>query len=191
MSIKKFFVIALFFLAFVTQSIAQVKKDLVKYASARDAIYALIDTVSKSGINSADWLMKTKAANKNLKADLDNWMNIYGEALTNVKPWTVSTETIPDNGVNPALHINFTTKNGIVFVLVRGVMRDVLIKSLSVTGSLKPMEVIKMLGSEERISWEQQEHGLILEKPESLASQDAIVFKISFQEYYKSTGTVH
>jgi len=203
-------------IVFISQpGLAQSKKTAaVKYASAKEAIYALIDTASKSEINTNAWLANTIAANPAIKAGLNEWMNIFGEGLTSVKPWIIpipgeakqgaavsnttnaslkplSAELISASGSNPPLNLYFTTKNGAVYVIVKGAMRDMQIRSLAISNVVKPMDAIKMLGSSERISWEQQERALTLEKPEALASQDAVVFKITFQEYYNSPGTEH
>ena len=76
--------------------------------------------------------------------------------------------------------LRFTTKNGILYVFTLGKpVEDIVVKSLSVTNSLK-VKSIQMLGSKEKLTWNQSNEGLSIGKPKSLSSENIFCFKIAF-----------
>lgn len=119
---------------------------------------------------------------------LNKWLATNGEAIYNTRPWRITGEG--PGMTNPSASYastdyRFTAKDGSVYVFVMNPDRDMLVKSLACTPDNKPIYTVTMLGSKERISWEQRERELLIEKPSTMPADNIAVFKLTFQQYYK------
>jgi alpha-L-fucosidase len=154
------------------------------YLNPRDAIHWLIDTVSKNGIfilnvpGKPDGTIDSKEI-----AVLDritDWMQVNGEAIYSTRPWKVYGEgpnsvksgkfqgdSISKLGVND---IRFTRNkaNDVVYAIVLGWPAGaVVVESLGSAAATKPGKVghVQLLGTDEKVSWEQMPNGLRVELP--------------------------
>ena len=167
-------------------------------ASAKKAIQDLVATVCKQGS------VKLTADQKKNMAD---WLAVNGEAITNVHPsefkgeGPAAADAIPhDQGIttangmpatNPSLtytsrDFRFAESKDALYLFVMDVpQNDMKIKELCTRIGGRIIGTVKLLGSDERISWEQEESELNLEKPHVLPKDGVTVFKITWTEYYK------
>ncbi|MBC8053313.1 MAG: hypothetical protein H7Y13_09640 [Sphingobacteriaceae bacterium] len=159
-----------------------------KYTTSAELINALIDTVSNTpdrDFNVGGWIDKATLNNKSLFEGLSKWLGIFGEGIYNTTPWNINRENALSG--RQTVDVRFTKKNNNVYVFVKSFKdADILIHSFSTAANVKPINSITLLGSTERISWEQKEEGLLIEKPEVFPSDAALIFKLTFQEYYKA-----
>jgi alpha-L-fucosidase len=120
-------------------------------------------------------------------------MDINKESIFDTRPWKVfgkgpAAETpnpINAQGFNEG-KIKFTSKdirfnqNGnILYVTVMGVPEgNILIKNLGASTSLEKLNKIELLGSKEKVKWNQDEERLEIEKPNAVPNAIAIVYKV-------------
>ena len=154
------------------------------YMHPRDVIHWMIDAVSKNGTfvlnipGKPDGTIDSKEI-----AVLDritDWMQVNGEAIYETRPWTVFGEgpTIVKGGQMEGTSmsrlgekdIRFTRNkaNTLLYALVLGWPADsIVMRALGGTGAAKPPKVhhVQLLGTEEKVVWNQSESGLSLELP--------------------------
>ena len=127
------------------------------------------------------------------------WMKVNGEAIYATRPWKVCGEgpaitnapSIKAQGFNEGkIHmgnqdIRFTTKPNTLYATVLGwPTAPVTIKSLGKSSGLltQPIADIALLGSDEKLSWEQTDNGVVIQLPKTKPANDqAIVFKIALK----------
>ena len=173
-------------------------RDGQKYKTAEEVVGMLVDIVSKNG-NLLLNIVQTPEGDvePDLIKSLDDiaaWIKVNGEGIYGTRPWKIygegpSTIGKQEKGQFGGLKdvrkylpsdLRFTTKNGILYVFTLGKpVEDIVVKSLSVTNSLK-VKSIQMLGSKEKLTWNQSNEGLSIGKPKSLSSENIFCFKIAF-----------
>jgi len=166
----------------------------------KKAIQDLVATVCKQGSVPLTAEQKTSMA---------DWLAVNGEAIKNVHPSEFKGEGPPANGAatisrdqerrnangmptfNPSLtytsqDFRFAESKDALYVFCMDVPKsDMKIKELCTRIGGRIIGTVKLLGSNERMSWEQEERELNLEKPHVLPKDGVTVFKITWTEYYK------
>lgn len=146
----------------------------------KKAIQDLVATVCKQGSVPLTAEQKTQMA---------DWLAVNGEAIKDVHPSEFKGEGPSMN--NPgagytAQDFKFAESKDALYVFCMDVPKgDMKIKELCTSIGGRIIGTVKLLGSDERMSWEQEERELNLEKPHVLPKDGVTVFKITWTEYYK------
>ena len=172
-----------------------------KYHSADEIIQMLVEIVSKNG-NLLLNVVQTPEGD--LEPDvlhildgIGTWTKTNGEAIYGSRPWKIYGEGPATTGnqekgtfggvkdVRPyvANDIRFTTKNGALYAFCMNTpTANIEIKSLAEGASYTSKKITKitMLGSKEKIKWEQNGTALSINKPVKLPEYKVVVFKIEF-----------
>lgn len=172
-----------------------------RYKTAKTVVHTLIDVVSKNGNLLLSVPLKgdgTPDADEiAIVEGIASWMEVNQEAIHGTRPWEVfgegpqmaSAAPIQAQGFNEgrgkaftAEDARFTTKAGMLYAFIMGTPTNaVSIKSLGMDAKLleRPITSITLLGSDEKLRWRQRPHELVIEAPQKVRSEIAIVFKIS------------
>ncbi|GHU70537.1 alpha-L-fucosidase [Bacteroidia bacterium] len=161
-------------------------------------VHDLVDIVSKNGnllLNigpRADGTITEEQTN--ILLSIGQWLKINGEAIYGTRPWkkfgegdTRSTAgTFTDNEAIPytAKDIRFTTKgNDFYAIVLNWDDKGTIIQSLDkkAIADAKILNV-QLLGSDEKIEWQQTDNGLKLSFPQTKPCDYAYSFKISFDK---------
>ncbi len=159
-------------------------------------VHDLIDIVSKNGnllLNigpRADGTITEEQ--KAVLLAIGKWLEVNGEAIYGTRCWKKFGEgnvestkgSFTDNQATAytAQDIRFTTKNNDFYAITLNWSdKDIIVKSLNkdVIADARIQDVI-LLGSEEKIQWQQTENGLKLSFPKDKPCEYAYSFKISF-----------
>jgi alpha-L-fucosidase len=173
------------------------------YKSAKTVIHTLADIVSKNG----NLLLSVPVrADGTIDADevkivegIGAWMDINGESIFGTRPWKVfgegpaieSAAPLSAQGFNEgkgkpftAEDIRFTQKGKLLYAIALGRPTQPLkIKSLGKQAKLleKRIAAVKLLGSDEKIQWSQDDDALTIEPPKNKPSEIAVVFRIQLE----------
>jgi len=135
---------------------------------------------------------------KDLLKGMGEWLAINGEAIYETRPWSIFGEgptRIPTGGHKierekiqyTEKDIRFTQKSDSEFfaIVMDTPQNDIVIKSMSSDlGTVNnKITAIKLLGSNETISWTRNSEGLIIKKPQSFPTEHAHAFKIICEGY--------
>jgi alpha-L-fucosidase len=172
------------------------------YKSTKTVIQMLCDIVSKNGnlLLSIPVRGDGTIDEKELKIvqGIGDWMDVNKECIFSTRPWKVFGEgpategaTLRAQGFNEgrgkpltAEDIRFTQKGNTLYAVVLGKPANgVNIKSLGVSAKLldKRIAKITLLGSKEKIQWQQTDAALEIKQPETASSDIANVFKIGLR----------
>ena len=168
------------------------KYDGGMYRKAEWVIRTLVDIVSKNGnlrlniVQRPDGTLDAEA--EQLLADVGRWLDINGDAIYATRPWRVYGEgPVKAAGTHfkedydySAKDIRFTrSKDGtVLYAIALGVPADdVAIRSLA--KSDKPIQSVKLLGSNETLTWKQETDSLVIQKPATWPCKHSVVFKIT------------
>jgi alpha-L-fucosidase len=128
---------------------------------------------------------------------IGKWMKVNGEAIYDTRPWKVCGEG-PSIDNAPAISvqgfnenkiklgpddIRFTAKDKVLYVIVLGwPTKTVTVKSLGKNAGLADGQVadISMLGSDEKITWTQDDAAVTIQPPQTKLFDEATVFKVAF-----------
>lgn len=153
---------------------------MLKAQDSKKAIQDMVATVCQKG--SIDLTPEQKT----LMAD---WLKVNGESIKNVHPSKLKAEgpTVTDpKAAYTWRDVCFAESKDALYAFVMDVPQgDMKIKSLATTIGGRIIGTVKLLGSDERMSWEMEERELSLEKPHVLPKDGVTVFKITWTEYYK------
>jgi alpha-L-fucosidase len=166
--------------------------------SAEQIVHDLIDIVSKNGnllLNigpRADGTITEEQTEVLLS--IGKWLEVNGEAIYGTRCWkkfgegnteaTKGSFTDNEASVYTASDIRFTTKgNDLYAISLNWNDNDVLIKSLD-KQAIADAKItdIKLLGSDEKINWQQTDDGLKVFFPKNKPGEYAYTFKISFDK---------
>ncbi len=131
--------------------------------------------------------------------DIGKWMKVNGEAIYDTRPWKVCGEgpsidkapAITSQGFNEKAiklgpeDIRFTSKGNVLYVIVLGwPTKTVTVKSLGKNAGLADGQIsdIAMVGSDDKITWNQDDDAVTIEPPSSKLFDEATVFKVSFAQ---------
>ena len=164
------------------------------FKNAQYVVTNLIDIVSKNGnllLNIGPRPDGTITDQEtNVLLGTGKWLTINGEAIYGTRPWKVygegptesasgsfADQKIPFN----AKDIRFTTKGEILYAIALGQpSENTTIKLLALSGNTNKITSIELLGSTEKLSWQQTTQGLIIHPSKSYPSENAVVYKVHF-----------
>jgi alpha-L-fucosidase len=170
-----------------------------KYKSANEIIQMLVDIVSKNG-NLLINIVQTPEGDLepdilNTLDEIASWTAANGEGIYGTRPWKIFGER-PVNAVNVTAgnfneekikytseDIRFTTKGNLLYAFLLNVPAgDIRIRSLGkhCNYKLKKIHSISMLGSTEKVNWQQTDDALLIRKPNQLPPWKVLGFKLEF-----------
>lgn len=171
-----------------------------KYKSATDILQMLVDIVSKNG-NLLINIVQTPEGDLEpdmLKTldEIGNWMAINGEGIYGTRPWKIFGEKPADAADVKAGNFNegklkytdkdirFTTKGQNLYAFCLDVPENnIIIKSLGKNSTLnnKKITAVKLLGSNEKVQWKQEDDSLVITKPASLPPWKVVGLKFELK----------
>lgn len=163
-----------------------------------EVLHSLIDIVSKNGVLLLNISPKADGTipeeQRKVLTEMGAWLDAYGEAIYGTRPWVVHGEGptelkegrfggFTDAGGYTAKDIRFTTKGNTIYAIVLGWPgsgEQVSIQSFAPVNLAEDLNIdsVTMLGSDEEITWEMSDRGLLLTAPENAVDELAVVFKI-------------
>ncbi|HEY8994554.1 MAG TPA: alpha-L-fucosidase [Lacunisphaera sp.] len=171
------------------------------YKSARTIVHTLIDVVSKNGNLLLNVPLRgdgTPDADEiSILEGIAAWMGINHEAIHGTRPWKVMGEGPQLSNLKPmegpgfnegegssftAEDIRFTRKGATVYAHLLGAPKAAAsIKSLGTAAALldAPIASVRLLGSDEKLTWSQDHDALTIEAPKSVPNDIALVFEIT------------
>lgn len=173
-----------------------------KYMTGTEVIQMLVDIVSKNG-NLLLNVVQTPEGDleKDVLDILDeiaDWIPENGEGIYGTRPWKIFGEGpslqkqekgrfggVKDVRPYEAGDIRFTTKDETLFAFcMLAPTTDIQITSLGNNSKVcgKKIASVKMLGSEEKIKWDQKNDALNISKPAKLPGWNVVTFKIEFNK---------
>jgi alpha-L-fucosidase len=171
-----------------------------KYKTANEVIQMLVDIVSKNG-NLLINVVQTPEGDLepdmlSILTDIGTWTAANGEGIYGSRPWKTYGEKSPESkAFKPgrfnenykfnAKDIRFTTKDGFLYAYCLGTpAEDIVIKYLAKGSKFEsaPVASVKMLGSDQKIRFSQNEAGLVIRKPSKMPAWQVIGFKIEFKK---------
>ncbi|MDC0584756.1 alpha-L-fucosidase [Bacteroidales bacterium] len=174
-----------------------------KFKTAEELIDILVDIAAKNGcmlLNvppNPDGTIPEEM--KTLLKDMGAWLKVNGEAIYGTRPWTVFGEgptRLPEGGHKVEekgkieytnKDIRFTKKSDKEFyaIVLDKPEEKITIRTLSsYIGVLNAkIEKITLVGSDEKITWERTNEGLIINAPSNYPSEYAHAFKIVTEGY--------
>ncbi|MFZ1939192.1 MAG: alpha-L-fucosidase [Terracidiphilus sp.] len=166
-----------------------------EYRDAKSLIDELVDVVSKNGnllLNvgpKSDGSIPDQA--RAILLQMGQWLKINGDAIYGSRPWLVygegptkvaSSAKDSDRQEFTAEDIRFTTHNGSLYAIALGWPQNGDLRIRSLARGLPylggPVCQIKLLGSDEPISFQQESDGLHLELPKLPPTEPAFAFRI-------------
>jgi alpha-L-fucosidase len=174
-----------------------------KYKTADEVVQLLMDIVSKNGnllinvVQTPEGDLETDVLA--IMENISKWIEANGEGVYATRPWKVYGEgpsTLKENqkagrfggvsdtrGYQPT-DVRYTTKGGEIYAFVMSTPdTDIRLSSIGKNAKLTDKEVasVTMLGSKEKLKWEQEDDALVISKPANLPSWKVHGFKISFK----------
>ena len=167
------------------------------YKTAKTVIQMLIDIVSKNGnlllnipVRGDGTIDEKEVA---IVEGIAAWMDINSESILGTRPWKVFGEGPSVDASNPingpgfnegkvklsAKDIRFNQKGNTLYVTTLGVpAEDVLIKSLGKNANDGEIKKIEILGSNEKVTWQQNADAMIIKKPQTIPNNIAVVYQV-------------
>jgi alpha-L-fucosidase len=167
-----------------------------------EVIQMLIDIVSKNG-NLLLNVVQTPEGDLEpdvlaILNEIAGWIPANGEGIYGTRPWKVYGEGpsmkkqakgtfggVKDVRPHVSTDIRFTSKGETLYAFcMEKPTGDIIIASLGKNSKLATgqIESIKMLGSDTKIKWSQNNETLIIRKPAKLPSWNVLCFKIEFKK---------
>ncbi len=174
-----------------------------KFKTPNELIDVLVDIVSKNGVMLLNVPPNPDGSIPEVMGDLlidmGDWLKINGEAIYGTRPWTVFGEgptrlTEGGHKIEEKIKIEykhtdirFTKKTDKEFyaIVMDKTDKDIVIKTLSTDIGVLNSKIIsvKLLGSDEAITWERNSKGLIIKAPKHFPTEYAHAFKITLEGY--------
>lgn len=171
------------------------------YKTAKTVIHTLIDVVSKNGnlllnvpVRGDGTIDSEELA---IVEGITAWNNQNGECIFGTRPWkifgegpaTESAKQLTAQGFNEGKgtpfsgnDFRFTTKGNVLYAIALGLPPDgkVIIKSLALGSNYYPGDIagIKLVGTDQSLSFNRSSDALIIDLPGSLTPQVAYSFKV-------------
>lgn len=170
-----------------------------KYKSVDLLVDELVDIVSKNGCLLLNIGPKPDGTipepQEKILLEIGKWLKVNGQAIYGTRHWKVfgegPTETKPGyhrekrNKPFTADDIRFTIKpNTIYAIALAWPEKQLNIKSLGTSAALCPRKIsdIKLLGSDEKLTWSRNNDSLTMEMPDKRPCEYAYVFKIILKD---------
>jgi alpha-L-fucosidase len=167
------------------------------WVDAKEIVFRLVDIVSKGG----NYLLNVGPTSEGLipQPSIDRlmevgaWMETNQEAIYGTSPWRVfhdgpqlSNEAAkaPKRSTGSPVDIRFTAKGDSLYAIcLAWPDQDVVVRALAKKGAAhKAIATVRMLGSEEAITWRQTDDGLTLSVPREKPCRHAFVYRIELKE---------
>jgi len=168
-----------------------------RYKSAQSVIQSLIDVVSKNG----NMLLSIPVRGDGTIDELEvavlegiaAWMEINQESLFGTRPWKVFGEGPAAEAANPinaqgfnegrikfsSKDIRFNQKGRVLYVTVMGPPTEpIQVKNLNQRAGISKIE---LLGSKEKVQWQQTSQHLQIEAPATVPNPIAVVYKVTLR----------
>jgi alpha-L-fucosidase len=128
---------------------------------------------------------------QNVLLAVGQWLKVNGDAIYGTRPWKtygegpteVQAGSFHDADTRPytAQDFRFTTKGSDLFAIEMGwpSSGEAVIHSLGTTGLPQHIQSISLLGSDAKLSYQQEADGLHIKAPEKPSEQPAYVFRIA------------
>lgn len=173
-----------------------------KYMTGTEVIQMLVDIVSKNG-NLLLNVVQTPEGDLeqdviDILEEIAGWTPVNGEGIYGTRPWKVYGEGpsmtnqekgrfggVKDVRSYQSADIRFTCKNETLYAFCMDKpQEDIRIASLGKNSDLnvKKIRSVSMLGSQEKIEWEQSDDALIIGKPDKLPDWKVTGFRIDFRK---------
>lgn len=165
--------------------------------STAEVLRTFIDIVSKNGqllLNISPKADGTIPENqKEVLLEMGQWLSKYGESIYGTRPFVQYGEGPTQmqkgggfarmKGVYGSEDIRYTRKGNTVYAIILGwpgENRNITMKVFGPDGNAQDIKVteVSMLGSNEKIRWEQGESGLMVTTPSREVDELAVVFKL-------------
>ncbi len=173
-----------------------------KYMTGTEVIQMLVDIVSKNG-NLLLNVVQTPEGD--LEPDVLNildviakWTPANGEGIYGTRPWKIYGEGpsmkkqekgqfggVKDVRPYESTDIRFTTKGETLYAFcMKNPTADISIASLGQNSKLNSKKVasVKILGSDEKLSWKQEGEALVIKKPAKLPEWQVVTLKVEFKK---------
>jgi len=173
-----------------------------KYMTGTEVIQMLVDIVSKNG-NLLLNVVQTPEGD--LEQDvldilevIAEWIPANGEAIYGTRPWKIygegpSTKNqekgvfggVKDVRPYESSDIRFTTKDETLYAFcMQNPAGDIKIASLGKDSKVcgKTVASVKILGSKEKLKWNQQADALVINKPSNLPEWEVVTLKVEFKK---------
>lgn len=154
------------------------------WVDASKIVARLVDIVSKGGnylLNvgpTAEGVIPQPCVDHLM--EVGAWMDTNGEAIYGTSPWRVCRDGAA--GADAPVDIRFTAKaNSLYAICLTWPQAELLVRTLGkqeLAG--KTIKHIRMLGSNEKINWQQTNEGLKLSVPQQQPGKHAFVYQIDF-----------
>lgn len=166
------------------------------FKSSQYVITNLIDIVSKNGnlllnIGPRPDGTITKEETETLLGT-GRWLSINGEAIYGTRPWKIFGEGPTPSASGSfsdqkepftAKDIRFTKKDDILYAIVLGAPEsNTIINALGMSKNNGTISSIEMIGSGDKVFWEQRRENLVIGSSKSYPSSHAVVYKIKFKK---------
>ncbi len=174
-----------------------------KYRTGTEVIQMLVDIVSKNG-NLLINVVQTPEGDLEpdvlkILEEIAEWTPLNGEGIYGSRPWKIYGEGpstsknqpkgqfggVSDTRPYESSDIRFTTKGETLFAFcMQAPTSNIRIQSLGKKSKISTQKIasVKMLGSAEKIKWNQEDEALAITKPSKLPNWQVIGFKIEFQK---------
>ncbi|HEX3797715.1 MAG TPA: alpha-L-fucosidase [Verrucomicrobiae bacterium] len=167
-----------------------------QYKTTGQVIHLLADIVSKNGnllLNVVQYPDGSLPPEMEVfLKEMAAWMKVNGEAIFKTRPWKIYGEgptvvaggNFKENYAFNANDIRFTTRGKTLYAIALGVPSDALrIKSLGLASGAadKAVTEVTLLGSREKLQWQQTPDALVIQPAHSWPAKDAVVFVIKFK----------
>ena len=173
-----------------------------KYMTGTEVIQMLVDIVSKNG-NLLLNVVQTPEGDleqdvMDILNEIADWIPANGEGIYGTRPWKIygegpSTKNqakgtfggVKDVRPYESDDVRFTTKGEILYAFcMKKPSGDIKITSLGLNSIMsgKQIESVKILGSKEKLKWNQQSESLVIKKPSKLPEWQVVTFKVEFKK---------
>ena len=173
-----------------------------QFKKPNDLIDILVDIVAKNGL-----MLLNVPPNPDgsipqemvyLLTEMGAWLKVNGDAIYKTRPWTVFGEgptRLPEGGHKiEKININYTNKDirytkisdkELYAIVMDKPEKEIVMKTLSTDiGALNSKIMsVSLLGSDEKLEWERNSRGLVINPPKFYPTDHAHAFKIVMEGY--------